>query len=48
MRKEATMNITIIDIAHHRNGIGGAPFHVVIFRDPDEGRMLAYVWGGAT
>ncbi len=28
----------------HRNGISGAPFHVVIFHDPDEGRMLGIVF----
>lgn len=25
------MNLTIIDLAHHRNGIGGAPFAVILF-----------------
>jgi hypothetical protein len=25
--------IRVIDAAHHRNGICGAPFHVVLFRD---------------
>lgn len=30
--KEPT-RIRVIDIAHHRNGICGAPFHVVLFRD---------------
>jgi hypothetical protein len=33
MRKEATMNITVIEIAHHRNGICGAPFTAVLFED---------------
>ena len=28
------MKLKIIDIAHHRNGICGAPFDVVLFEDP--------------
>ena len=35
--REASMTrvtrIRIIAIAHHRNGIGGAPFHVALFKD---------------
>ena len=27
------MNLTIIDLAHHRNGICGAPFAVILFED---------------
>ncbi len=27
------MKLTIIDIAHHRNGICGAPFNIVLFED---------------
>ena len=27
------MIINIINIDYHRNGIGGAPFHAIIFRD---------------
>lgn len=27
------MKLSIIDIAHHRNGIAGVPFHVVVFND---------------
>ena len=27
------MNLTIIDIAHHRNGVCGAPFAVILFED---------------
>lgn len=27
------MSLTIIDIAHHRNGVCGAPFAVVLFED---------------
>jgi hypothetical protein len=30
-----TMKLDIIDIAFHRNGICGAPFHVVLFTDHD-------------
>ena len=29
------MKLTIIDIAHHRNGISGAPFDVALFEDHD-------------
>ena len=28
----------------HRNGISGAPFHVLIFNDPDAGRMVGIVF----
>ena len=27
------MNLKIIDLARHRNGIDGAPFHVTVFND---------------
>jgi hypothetical protein len=27
------MKLNITDIAYHRNGIGGAPFYVVLFED---------------
>ncbi len=27
------MKLTILDIAHHRNGVCGAPFEVVLFKD---------------
>lgn len=39
------MNLIIENIQHHRNGVSGAPFHVLLFRDPDEGRMLGVVFG---
>ena len=39
------MKLHIETIQHHRNGICGAPFHVLLFRDPDEGRMLGVVFG---
>jgi hypothetical protein len=38
------MKLKIENIQFHRNGICGAPFHVLIFRDPDEGRMLGIVF----
>lgn len=38
------MNLVIETIAHHRNGIAGAPFHAVLFHDPDEGAMLGIVF----
>jgi hypothetical protein len=31
--KESVMKLKIIDIAHHRNGVGGAPFDIVLFKD---------------
>ena len=42
--KGATMKLRIENIQHHRNGISGAPFHVLIFRDPEAGRMLGIVF----
>ena len=38
------MKLFIEHIALHRNGICGAPFYPVSFRDPDEGRMLGVVF----
>jgi hypothetical protein len=38
------MKLLINTIQHHRNGVSGAPFHALIFRDPDEGRMLGIVF----
>jgi hypothetical protein len=38
------MKLHIETIQYHRNGICGAPFHVFLFRDPDEGRMLGIVF----
>lgn len=38
------MKLHIEQIQHHRNGVCGAPFHVLTFRDPDEGRMLGVVF----
>jgi hypothetical protein len=40
------MKLKIIDIAFHRNGICGAPFHVVLFadQDPQGSRKVAIVF----
>jgi len=40
------MNLTIIDIARHRNGICGAPFTVVLFQDlgPEGSRKVAVLF----
>lgn len=38
------MKLRIENIQQHRNGVCGAPFHVLIFRDPDEGRMVGIVF----
>lgn len=40
------MKLRIENIQYHRNGISGAPFHVLIFRDPEAGRMLGIVFDG--
>ena len=38
------MTLRIEHVQHHRNGICGAPFHALIFRDPNVGRMLGIVF----
>ena len=38
------MTLLIDQIAHHRNGVCGEPFHAVLFRAPDAGRMLGVVF----
>lgn len=38
------MKLAVENIQYHRNGVCGAPFHVLIFRDADEGRMLGIVF----
>jgi hypothetical protein len=40
------MKLTIIDIAHHRNGICGAPFNTVLFEDsgPEGSRKVAILF----
>ena len=40
------MNLQIIAFAHHRNGIGGAPFDIILFEDtgPEGGRKVAILF----
>ncbi|MBC7816370.1 MAG: hypothetical protein IAG10_05705 [Planctomycetaceae bacterium] len=38
------MKLHIDHVQYHRNGISGAPFHALIFRDPSIGRMLGIVF----
>jgi hypothetical protein len=40
------MKLKIIDTAHHRNGISGAPFDVALFEDhgPEGGRKVAILF----
>jgi hypothetical protein len=40
------MKLKIIDTAHHRNGICGAPFDVVLFKDtgPEGSRKVAILF----
>lgn len=38
------MKLLIEDIQRHRNGVCGAPFTVLLFRDPDVGRMVGIVF----
>ena len=40
------MKLTIIDFSHHRNGIDGAPFAVVLFEDtgPEGSRKIAVLF----
>ncbi len=40
------MKLNIIAMAHHRNGICGAPFHVVLFEDsgPEGSRKVGIVF----
>lgn len=42
------MKLAIEQIEHHRNGICGAPFYVVLFRDDDAGRMVGIVFEKAS
>ena len=41
------MKLEIENVQHHRNGVCGAPFHVMVFRDPDEGHMVGIVFDAA-
>ena len=34
--KKQRVRITVVDRAHHRNGIGGAPFDVLLFDDVED------------
>ena len=34
------MNITLLNIDRHRNGIGGAPFNAIVFADTGEGASV--------
>ncbi len=36
--------IDVEEVVHHRNGVGGAPFNVINFTDPEEGPMLGVVF----
>ena len=36
VRRTSPVRIKVIDWAYHRNGICGAPFHVVLFDDTDD------------
>ena len=38
------MNVDILQYAHHRNGICGAPFDVLLFSFPEGSNMLAIVF----
>jgi hypothetical protein len=40
------MKLKIIDTAHHRNGISGAPFDVALFeeRDPEASRKIGIIF----
>jgi hypothetical protein len=33
------MKLRIIEIAHHRNGVGGAPLDIVLFHDGDSRKV---------
>ena len=36
--------VRLQQVAYHRNGISGAPFHAVLFVDPSQGPMLGVVF----
>jgi len=38
------MKLNFKQIKYHRNGVSGAPFHVILFRDESEGDMLGIVF----
>ena len=35
-----TTDVEVLEIAYHRNGVGGYPFHVVSFRDKEMDRVF--------
>ena len=39
MRRE--VNVKVVDVSHHRNGVGGMGFYAVLFDDAENGRMVA-------
>jgi hypothetical protein len=43
------MRISILNLDYHRNGIGGAPFHAIVFRDtgPEGSVKLGIVFDAA-
>lgn len=38
------MELKVEKIAHHRNGVGGAPFKVAVVDDADQGKMLVVMF----
>ena len=40
-RQSGQMVSRILQIAHHRNGVCGAPFYAIMFRDMEGRQMLA-------
>lgn len=38
------MKIEIKEVARHRNGVGGEPFHAILFEDEEHGSMVAIVY----
>jgi hypothetical protein len=36
----------VLKVAHHRNGIGGAPFYVVSFKSTDKQNMVGILFEG--
>ncbi len=41
------MKLCIENIQRHRNGVCGAPFYVLTFHDPDQGKMFGVVFEAA-
>ncbi len=38
------MKLSFDEIQRHRNGVCGAPFYVLTFHDPDQGKMVGIVF----